>query len=536
MMRDFGMPSRSPVRACNGIVSSANPLASLAGIEILRDGGNAIDAAIGAMAVLGVVESLNLGLGGDCFALYAPGGADRIIAYNGSGRAPAAAEADWYRSHGYTEMPAAGPHSVTVPGAVEAWVRLATEHGTRGLDELLRPAIRYAEDGYPVYDVIASWWRGEVDKLRGDPEAARVLLWNGDAPAAGTIHRQPDLAATLRRIAREGAAGFYTGPVAEAIVQHLRASDGFHTLDDFAAHTGDYVTPISTGYRGYEVYECPPNGQGIAALMMLGLLAGFDLSALDPSGTDRFHLAIEAGRLAILDRDRLVGDPNATKDWRKLLDAEYLKVLRSRIDLAHATQPIAPSPIPMGHDTCHVAVVDRDRNAVSLIASIFDNFGSGLVGPSTGVVLQNRGHGFVLTPNHPNEIGPRKRPLHTIIPALVCRTGRVSHVLGVVGGHYQAWGQAHVITNLVDFGFNVQEALDAPRVFHNGLAVEVERGIDRDVITDLAARQHQIVDYADMNLDRLRRLGGGQLIAIDWGTGALVGAADPRLDGCALGY
>jgi gamma-glutamyltranspeptidase/glutathione hydrolase len=515
------------------MVSSANPLASLAGIDMLRNGGNAMDAAIAMMAVLGVVESLNLGLGGDCFALYAPGGGDRIVAYNGSGRAPAAAHADWYRAQGFSEIPAAGPHSVTIPGAVEAWERLARDHGTRGLDELLQPAIHYAEEGYPVHDVIAGWWRGDVEKLRMDPEAARVLLWDGEAPTPGTIHRQPDLAATMRCIGREEAAGFYSEAVAEAMVRYLRAKGGLHTLEDFANHKGDYVDPVSIDYHGRRLHECPPNGQGIAALLMLGILQGFDLAALDPKGADRLHLAVEAGRLAIRDRDRLVGDPQTAKDWDRLIEPRYLAELQTDIDMSRAAAPAAPSTIPMGRDTCHVAAVDRDRNAVSLIASVFYNFGSGLVAPSTGVVLQNRGHGFVLTPNHPNEIGPGKRPLHTIIPALVCDGGRVSHALGVVGGHYQAWGHAQVITNLVDYGMNVQEALDAPRVFHNGTSVELEPGIAGSVISDLTARGHQVVDVAEASMGRL---GGAQLIEIDWEKGSLAGAADRRLDGCALGY
>jgi gamma-glutamyltranspeptidase/glutathione hydrolase len=515
------------------MVSSANPLASLAGVDVLRAGGNAMDAAIATMAVLGVVESLNLGLGGDCFALYAPRGTDRIIAYNGSGRAPAAAHAEWYRSRGFTEIPAAGPHGVTIPGAVEAWARLAADHGTRGLDELLRHAIHYAEEGYPVHDVIANWWPADVEKLRADPEAARVLLWDGQPPAAGTIHRQPDLAQTLRRVGRESSAGFYDGPVAEAMVQHLRAKGGLHTLEDFASHQGEYVTPISLDYRGYRLHECPPNGQGIAALIMLGILQEFDLPALDPRGADRFHLAIEAGRLAIRDRDRLVGDPETAGDWRKLLEPAYLSSQRAKIDLARAAPPVPPASLPMGRDTCHVAVIDRDCNAVSLIASVFYNFGSGLVAPGTGVVLQNRGCGFVLTPHHPNEIGPRKRPLHTIIPALVSHAGRISHSLGVVGGHYQAWGHTQVVTNLVDYGYDVQEAIDAPRVFHNGANVELEPGLGPEVRTELTRRQHRVVDVSETSMGRL---GGGQLIAIDWEKGTLAGAADRRLDGCALGY
>jgi gamma-glutamyltranspeptidase/glutathione hydrolase len=533
-MRDFERPGRSPVRALNGMVASPNPLASLAAIEILRDGGNAIDAAIAAMAVLGVVEALNVGIGGDCFALYAPQGSDRILAYNGSGRSPARAEASWYRAQGFREMPAAGPHSVTIPGAVEAWAHLASQHGTRSLEELLRPAIRYAEEGYPVHDFISFLWRGAVARLTADPEAARIFLWNGVAPAAGTVHRQSDLAATLSRIAREGPSAFYRGPIADAIVKHLASLGGLHVLDDFASHAGDYVTPVSLRYRDHEIFECPPNGQGIAALMMVGLAAGFDLSSLEPFGTDRFHIAVETGRLAILDRDRLVGDPESETNWRRMVDETYLASLRANIDMKIAAPKVSHSPMSMGRDTCHVAVVDRERNAVSLIASVFHDFGSGLVAPTTGVLLQNRGHGFVLTPGHPNELKPRKRPLHTIIPALVCRQGRVSHVLGVVGGHYQAWGHAHVISNLLDFGLDPQAALDAPRVIHDGNVVEAERGIDRRVLDGLRARGHEVRRHEAG--DGRAPLGGAQLIEIDWEGGTLVGASDPRLDGCAIGY
>lgn len=536
MTGKYRTPTRSPARSCNGMVSAANPLAVLAGVDMLRNGGNAVDAAITAMAVLGVVETLNLGLGGDCFALYAPKGSNGVVAYNGSGRAPKAADAEWYRENGYSEVPAQGPHSVTIPGAVEAWARMAADHGTRSLDELLAPAIRYAEEGYPVHDTIASWWAGDVEKLRGDPEAARILLWNGEAPTAGTIHRQPDLARTLRLIAQKGAEGFYSGWVAEAIVSHLRAGGGFHTLEDFANHVGEYVEPISLPYRSHEVFECPPNGQGLAALVMLGILAGFDLSTLDAYGADRLHLAIEAGKVAIQCRDRFVGDPSAVGSWPICLTEKFLDNARVGLDRTRASCLASSSSISMTKDTCHVAVVDRDCNSVSLIASIFHNFGSGLVAPATGVVLQNRGHGFVLTKGHPNELGPLKRPLHTIIPALVCQNERISHVLGVVGGHYQAWGQTHVITNLIDFGFDVQQAIDAPRVFHNGTAVEIERGIEKDVISELQRRHHQVISHEDMNLGRTGRLGGGQLIGIDWANGAFVGAADPRLDGCALGY
>lgn len=516
------------------MVSTSNPLASATAIEILRGGGNAIDAAIAAMAVLSVVETLNVGLGGDCFALYAPAGGGRIVAYNGSGRAPAAASGAWYRDRGYNAIPKAGPHPVTIPGALDAWSRLAGDHGTRPLGELLAPAISYAEDGYPVHDVIAALWSRSIDRLKRDAEASRLFLWDGLGPKAGTIHRQPDLAASLRLIAREGIDAFYKGPIGETICRYLSALGGLHTLEDFAGHQGTYVEPISLDYRGWVVHECPPNGQGIAALIMLGILQGYDLASLDPFGADRLHLAIEAGRYAIGIRDDVVGEPASGARWNTFLTSDFLNATRSRIDRNRAAMGGAQLSLPMGSDTCHVAVVDRDRNCVSMIASVFEDFGSGLVAPGTGILLQNRGHGFVTTEGHPNEIGSMKRPLHTIIPALVTKDGRVSHALGVVGGHYQAWGQAHLITNIVDYGMDIQSALDAPRVYHNGRHVEIERGFDAVVAKALAVRGHDVVSHAG-NAGSWP-LGGGQVVEIDSGRGALIGGADPRLDGCALGY
>jgi gamma-glutamyltranspeptidase/glutathione hydrolase len=384
-----------------------------------------------------------------------------------------------------------------------------------------------------VYDVIAEQWRRASDRLRGDEEAARLFLPGGRAPVAGAVQRQPELAATLRHIARDGARGFYEGSIAAAIVEHLRALGGFHTLEDFATHAGTETVPVSGDYRGYRLYECPPNGQGITALLILGMLRGFDLGKLEPFGADRIHLLLEAGRQAISDRDRFIGDP-AAEGWRELLDDDRLARLAAGFDLRRAAAASPSSVVFDRRHTSHVAVVDRDLNAVSLIASVFQDFGSGLVAPGTGVLLQNRGHSFVLTPGHPNEIGPGKRPLHTIIPALLGHRGRVSHVLGVVGGHFQAWGHAQLVSNLIDLGLDPQSALDAPRFWHNGRSVEVERGIDTQVSAALARRGHSILRHDDPAASW--PLGGGQLIAIDRATGTLIGAADPRLDGCALGY
>jgi gamma-glutamyltranspeptidase/glutathione hydrolase len=525
-MRDLESPGRSPVRACGAMVSTSNPLASQTALSVLRGGGNAVDAAIAAMAVLCVVETLNVTIGGDCFALVARGGRVPVFAYNGSGRAPAGADAASARAQGRTSLSSASPDAVTIPGVVEAWQRLAEAHGTRGLDLLLQPAIHYAEHGYPVHDVIARQWARATDRLRADPEAGRLFLWDGRPPAPGQVHRQPELAHSLRQIARDGSDAFYRREIADRIVAHLRSLGGRHSADDFAGHVGEFVEPVAIGYRGHLVHECPPNGQGVAALMMLGLLDRFEPASDGPLGTARLHRAIEAGRMAIAARNALVGDPSSSR-WTEMLHPNELDRAAALIDPSRCRAADDLPPPRMGSDTCHVAVVDRDRTAVSMIASVFEDFGS-------GILLQNRGCGFSLEPGHPNEYGPARRPLHTIIPAMVSRSGRITHVLGVVGGHYQAWGQAHVLANLLDDGCNAQQALDLPRFWHDGRRVEAERGVPEGSILGLRGLGHEVAWHRDM--PDPWPLGGAQLIVIDDATGTLAGAADPRLDGCALGF
>ena len=528
-MRDFQMPGRSPVQALNGMAATSHPAATLTAVETLRGGGNAMDAAIAACAVLCVVEPQSTGIGGDCFVLYAPKGGGEVIAYNGSGRAPAAAEADWYLDRGIREIEPWSPHSVTIPGAIDAWARLAADHGTRSLGDLLQPAIGYAEDGYAVLQRIAHAWAGNVDKLRACPAAARIFLPGGNCPRAGDVHRQPKLAETLRTIAREGRDGFYGGPVAEDIVGFLGECGGLHSLEDFAQAGGEYVTPIHSDYRGLRIHECPPNGQGMIALMMLNLLSGFDLASLDPAGVERLHLEIEAGRLAFRDRDAFLADPAlADVPVEHLLSAEYTDQLRAVIRPDRALE-LPPPGLAAHNDTVYLTVVDRDRNAVSFINSLFDSFGSGLAAPGCGVLLQNRGSGFVIEPGHPNCIAPGKRPLHTIIPGMASRDGRVNMTFGVMGGHYQPFGHAHLITNIVDFGMDVQAALDFPRVFRHGDMLGIESGIDDAVVAGLAALGHDPYRVS-------KPLGGGQAIHIDWQSGVLTGGSDPRKDGCALGY
>ena len=528
-MRDFHLPGRSPAYSKGGMAATSHPLATLTAIEILKAGGNAVDAAIAASILLCVVEPQATGIGGDCFVLYAPANAGEVIALNGSGKAPAGVSLDWYLQQGMKHISLQSPHSVTIPGAVDAWWKLHSKHGQIPWDELFKPAIRLAHEGYTVYPRVASDWAQLVKKLRATENATRMLLINGQAPKAGDLHRQPELGATLEIIAQQGRDGFYTGAVAEDIVSYLRSLGGFHTLEDFAGTEADYVTPISTEYRGYDVVECPPNGQGLTALVMLNILSGFDLTDFAPMSAQRLHLECEAARLAYGVRDRYVADPTqADIPLETLLSEDYAAELRTKISLDKVMAPLEDSDFPNHPDTIYLCVVDKAGNAASFINSVFHGFGSGLVSPKTGVVLQNRGAGFRLEKGHRNAIAPNKRPLHTIIPGMLMKDNRAVMPFGVMGGQYQPTGHVHFLTNLLDYRMDVQTALDFPRVFHDGRTCQVEKGVPAQIREALGALGHQVVPVVNPH-------GGGQAI---WRgeDGALVGGSDPRKDGCALGY
>lgn len=528
-MRNTQLPGRSAVHAIQGMAATSHPLSTQAAIALLQQGGNAMDAAIAACAVQGVVEPMMTGIGGDCFALYCKAGALPVIAYNGSGRAPAAAHAGWYAERGMAAIPEYSAHAVTIPGAIEAWTRLHADHGRLPFEQVLAPAIAFAEDGYAVAPITGQIWANAASRLARHPGSAAIFLPGGRAPAVGAIHRQPQLAATLRRIAREGAAAFYRGAVADDMVATLREAGGLHTAEDFAAHRGGYVEPIRTTYRGVDVYQVPPNGQGIVVLLMLNILQGFDLASLPPHGADRFHLEMEASRLAYAMRDALVTDmEHAAVPVQGVLSPAYAAKMRAAIDPAKAMPPSAPSDFPLHPDTVYLTVVDRDRNAVSFINSLFHGFGAGITAPRSGVVLQNRGAGFVVKPGHPNCIAPNKRPMHTIIPGMAVKDGRALMPYGVMGGQYQPVGHAHFLTNVIDYGMDLQEALESPRAWHNGSTLELETGIAKDVAAALRDRGHTIVLSGPH--------GGGQAIRIDWDKGTLEGGSDPRKDGSALGY
>jgi len=477
-----------------------------------------------------VGEPQATGIGGDCFVLYAPGGSADINAYNGSGRAPAKATPDWFAEQGVTGIGPHSPHAVTVPGAVDAWCRLLEDHGTKSLAEVLGYAIGYARDGYPIHDRVAVDWARCSDMLGRDAGAARIYLPGGKPPEPGSIHKQPELAATLEKISAEGRDGFYRGAVAEDIVGHLNSLGGGHDMDDFANAAGQYVTPVKTTYRGYEVHQCPPNGQGIIALLMLNILADLGLDKLDPLSPERLHLFIEAGRLAYGQRDALISDPDQVDvPVEMLLSADHAAQLRRQIVPGKASIGLPPEELAHS-DTVYLCVVDKDRNAVSFINSLFQSFGSGLVAPKSGVILQNRGFSFNLTPGHPNCVAPNKRPMHTIIPGMLTKGDRAVMPFGVMGGHYQAFGHAYFLTNLFEHGMDLQEAMDLARLFPTvDGPVEVESAMPGDVVRALQGMGHQTAAPQ-------KPIGGSQAIRIDWQQGVLTGGSDPRKDGLALGY
>jgi len=527
-MRSLHFPGRSPVYARRAMCATSHPAASLTAIEILKQGGNAVDAAIAAAAVLAVVECPMTGIGGDCFAILArPGG--KPIALNASGRAPRAATADWYAGKGIKRIETTSVHAVTVPGAIDGWCRLLADHGTMPLARLLAPAIALAEEGFVVSPRVSVDWSNGMRKLVG-AGAKRNLLKDGRAPRVGEVMRFPALAATLQRIAKEGRDGFYEGPVAADMVAELRALGGLHTPEDFAAQSSSYVTPISVPYGELALCELPPSNQGIVALIMLKLLARLGRIGTDPVSAERYHVLVEAARLAYALRDAFVADPDRSKvPVDHMLDDKVIAELASRIDRGKRKTDLGPVPQPAGTDTVCFSIVDEQGLAVSFINSLYGDFGTGICTAETGVNFHNRGEGFVLDPRHPNCIAPGKRPMHTLVPALAMQDGEVAMAFGVMGAHFQPMGHVYMMSNVVDYGLDHQEAVDCPRVFFEGDDTVVEASVPAAVVEGLKARGHRI---------RVRDLpwGGAQVVAIDRANGVLIGASDPRKDGMALGY
>ncbi|MFC2966611.1 gamma-glutamyltransferase family protein [Acidimangrovimonas pyrenivorans] len=526
-MRDFQTPGRSAVFASNGMCATSHPLAAKVAVETLEAGGNAVDAAIAGAVLLGICEPQMTGIGGDCFVLLKPAGEERIVALNGSGRAPKGLSAAEMRGRGLTTVPLNTADAVTVPGAVDAFCKLSADWGKLGLARSLAPAIRYADEGVPVAPRTAFDWAASADNLQ---EAARAFyLLDGKAPQPGQLFRAPGQAEVLRRIARDGRAGFYEGEVAEDMVASLNALGGTHTLEDFAATACDYVEPVRGGYKDVELVEHPPNGQGATAILMLNILSHFDLPSLDPFGAQRAHLEAEAAKLAYDARNRFIADPAHTTRLDHMLAPETAEKLAGLIDPKRAMESPAKLSEAVHRETIYITVVDAERNAVSLIYSIFHSFGSCLASSKFGINFQNRGAGFVLTEGHANEAAGGKRPMHTIIPGMLRKGGKLLMPFGVMGGAYQPNGHARLITNMVDYGLHPQAAIDAPRSFSGAEGMEVERGYSDAVRAELAAMGHKV------SIPR-GPIGGAQAILIDPETGVLQGGSDPRKDGCALGY
>ncbi len=513
----------------NGMCATSHPLAAQVAIRILQDGGNAVDAAIGAAMVLNVCEPAMTGLGGDAFVMIKPAGEERIVGLNGSGRAPAGLDAAGLRAAGHTTMPLRTPDAVTIPGAVDAFVRLSQDWGRLGLAACLAPAIHHAEAGIPVAPRVAfDWTRPRRRPARRG--ARRFYLHDGKPLGIGALFRAPGQAEVLRRIAREGRAGFYEGEVAEDMVASLRALGGTHTLDDFAATACDYVGPVAGPYRDHELVELPPNGHGATALLMAKILSHFDVAGLDPLGAARIHLEAEATALAYDARNRFIGDPDAAPlRLDHMLSDETAARLAALIDPGRRMAELPTQAGEVHKETVYLTVVDRDRMAVSLIYSIFKDFGSGLASSKFGINFQNRGAGFNLAQGHPNEAAGGKRPMHTIIPAMLRHEGRVVMPFGVMGGAYQPAGHVRLISNLLDFGMDPQEAIDTPRAFADVDGLRLENGYSDAIAAELTAMGHQIVRTETP-------IGGAQAIRIDPDSGVLIGASDPRKDGCAIGY
>ncbi len=535
---------RSVIMATHGMVATSHPLAAQIGLDILKKGGNAVDAAIATSAAMGLMEPMSCGVGGDLYAIVWDAKTKKLYGLNASGRSPYRATLALFAEKGLKEIPLAGPLSWSVPGCVDGWDELRKRFGTMKLQQLLEPSIRYAEEGFAVTEVIAGYWKGAEAKLRRHPDAVKTYLIQDQAPRAGQLFKNPNLARTYGEIATHGAGAFYKGRIAQEIVTFSDKNGGLFSLKDFSDHSSTWVEPVSTSYRGYEVWELPPPGQGIAVLQMLNILEGYDLKKMGQRSADYWHLFVEAKKLAYADRARFYADPAfAQVPTAELIAKPYAERRRQLIDPRKALGNVEAGDPKLGRsETIYLCVVDKDRNCVSLIQSNYMGFGSGLVPGDLGFALQNRGTLFALDAGHPNGLEPHKRPFHTIIPSLVTKDGRPWLVFGVMGGDMQPQGQVQVLCNLIDFGMNVQEAGEAPRIEHLGSAtptgqpakesggtVAVEGGIPTGVVRELVQRGHH-VNHVQTNTS------GYQGILIDPKTNVLQGGSEPRKDGCAVGY
>lgn len=528
-MRNFQLPGRSATLATNGMAATSHPLATASALKVLQNGGNAVDAAIAASATLCMVEPHSTGIGGDCFViLHEPDGT--LHGLNGSGRAAQGAHLDWYVERDITDLNNHPAHSVTAPGALRAWQTLANRFGTQDFSTLFADAIAYGRGGFPISPRVAFDWATLVGKLRKDPAATAQLLRGGNAPNTGDMFHLPELAQTFETVAKHGVDAFYSGEIAAEIAATVQAGGAFLTEQDLANVSADWVDLISTQYRGTDIYEIPPNGHGITALILLNLLDALGAHDHAPDSLARAHIEVEAARLAYSVRDAYVGDPETMQArCTQILAPDHTAALAGLFDPTKRNPSLTLPPLPDA-DTVYLTVIDKDLRAVSFINSVYNGFGSGIVTPKSGVALQNRGACFSLTPGHANAIGPAKRPLHTIIPGMAMRDGKLASSFGVMGGAYQPLGHAHVMSNMIDYGMDPQQALDHGRIFWgNDGALGVEASIGADVFDGLSALGHPVARPT-------MPFGGGQIINVDHSRGVLVGGSDPRKDGSAAGY
>ncbi len=533
--------TRSEVIAPSAMAATSQPLATQVALQIMRDGGNAVDAAIAANAMLGLVEPTGCGIGGDLFAIVWDAETQQLYGLNASGRSPRSLTLDYFRNNGHEKIPSHGPLPVSVPGAVDGWFELHGRFGSQSMKKILAPAIGYARDGFPVTELIAYYWDRSVPRLSQYPGFSEIFAPEGRAPRKGEMFRNPALAKTYQTLAAKGRDAFYTGAIARTIADYMAEHGGFLSYDDLAGHRSEWVQPVSTNYRGYDVWELPPNGQGIAALQILNILEGYDLSALGHDNADYVHLFTEAKKLAFEDRAKFYADMEfADVPVAQLIGKDYAAQRRKLIDPARAARSYPAGDLGHG-DTIYLTVADKDGNMVSLIQSNYRGMGSGMTPPGLGFILQDRGELFSLEPGHANIYAPGKRPFHTIIPAFVTRDGKPWISFGLMGGGMQPQGHAQIVINLIDFGMNLQEAGDAARIRHDGSSeptgevmtdsgwLFLESGFSEATVRRLIKMGHRVRTSAG-------GFGGYQAIAYDSDQGVYIGASESRKDGHAAGY
>ena len=538
-----GLPfaTRSEVIARNGMAATSQPLATQVALDILKAGGNAIDAAVAANAVLGLVEPTGNGIGGDLFAIIWDASSQKLYGLNASGRSPQSLTLKYFINHGYTRIPSHGPLPVSVPGCVDGWFEMHKRFGKLSMQKILQPAIDYAETGFPVTELIAYYMEKSVPILKEFPGYAETFMPNGHAPKKGEIFKNPRLAKTLKKIAKGGRDAFYKGEIAQTIAEYIQEQGGFLTYEDLASHTSEWVEPVSTNYRGYDVWELPPNSQGIAALQILNILEEYDIKSMGFGSTEYIHTFVEAKKLAFEDRSKYYADPAFNQiPVEHLISKDYADEQRKLIDPNRAALNYEPGNLEYG-DTIYLTVADKDGNMVSLIQSNYRGMGSGMTPGDLGFILQDRGELFSLEEGHFNVFEPGKRPFHTIIPAFVTKDGKPFMSFGVMGGAMQPQGHVQILVNIINFGMNLQEAGDAPRIRHTGSSqptgesmidggiVNLESGFSFDVIEALKQKGHNV---------RVTKggFGGYQAILWDFEQGVYYGASESRKDGHAAGY